>query len=154
MAPTEPLFATDRPGSSQSEEFTAAAREDDALLGDQKGTLSPSPRSRIGFWWDVGLFVWALCATAAVVVLAVLYQHSLGHQHGPQKHTGKRNLIFMVSDGMGPASLSLTRSFRQFKDSKLLSQVLANFRSVSFTHHLLTKLQIYLLTMSSSLIST
>ncbi|CAI0652446.1 unnamed protein product, partial [Colletotrichum noveboracense] len=25
----------------------------------------------------------------------------------------KRNLIFMVSDGMGPASLSLTRSFRQ-----------------------------------------
>lgn len=28
----------------------------------------------------------------------------------------KRNLIFMVSDGMGPASLSLTRSFRQFTE--------------------------------------
>uniref|UniRef100_L2G761 Alkaline phosphatase n=1 Tax=Colletotrichum fructicola (strain Nara gc5) TaxID=1213859 RepID=L2G761_COLFN len=29
------------------------------------------------------------------------------------RHPTKRNLIFMVSDGMGPASLSLTRSFRQ-----------------------------------------
>lgn len=28
--------------------------------------------------------------------------------------THKKNLIFMVSDGMGPASLSMTRSFRQF----------------------------------------
>lgn len=30
-----------------------------------------------------------------------------------QKKSNKKNLIFMVSDGMGPASLSLTRSFRQ-----------------------------------------
>lgn len=30
--------------------------------------------------------------------------------------TGKRNVIFMVSDGMGPASLQLTRSFRQHVD--------------------------------------
>lgn len=29
------------------------------------------------------------------------------------KPSDKRNLIFMVSDGMGPASLSLTRSYRQ-----------------------------------------
>ncbi len=34
----------------------------------------------------------------------------------PSAVTGKRNLIFMVSDGMGPASLSLTRSFRQLVD--------------------------------------
>ena len=31
-----------------------------------------------------------------------------------QQPAGKRNLVFMVSDGMGPASLSLTRSYRQF----------------------------------------
>ena len=28
----------------------------------------------------------------------------------------KRNLVFMVSDGMGPASLAMTRGFRQFMD--------------------------------------
>lgn len=33
-----------------------------------------------------------------------------------EKPTGKRNLVFMVSDGMGPASLSLTRSFRQYTE--------------------------------------
>ncbi|ODV94070.1 hypothetical protein PACTADRAFT_76711 [Pachysolen tannophilus NRRL Y-2460] len=29
----------------------------------------------------------------------------------------KKNIIFMVSDGMGPASLSLARSFRQYRDN-------------------------------------
>lgn len=58
------------------------------------------------------LFVWALLATAIIIVLAVWYQHN--QQTGQfSKPTGKRNLIFMVSDGMGPASLSLTRSYRQ-----------------------------------------
>ncbi|KAI0512725.1 alkaline-phosphatase-like protein [Xylaria bambusicola] len=57
------------------------------------------------------LFAWALLATAAVLVLAVWASHK--QQTGFDKPAGKRNLIFMVSDGMGPASLSLTRSFRQ-----------------------------------------
>ena len=121
MPPTEPLFATDRPSSSQSDEYAAAAREDDALLGDRKGAPSNTPRSRYGFWRELGLFVWAVLATTAVVVLGVLYQHQSGLQQAPTKHTGKRNLIFMVSDGMGPASLSLTRSFRQFRDGKSMS---------------------------------
>lgn len=121
MVASEPLFTTDRPGSSQSDEFAAAAQEDDALLGYRKGASSTSLRNKVGFWRDLGLFVWAVLATAAVVVLGLLYQHQLEHQHVSQKHTGKRNLIFMVSDGMGPASLSLTRSFRQLKESKLLS---------------------------------
>lgn len=30
--------------------------------------------------------------------------------------SGKRNIIFMVSDGMGPTSLALTREYRQFVD--------------------------------------
>ncbi|PKS13241.1 hypothetical protein jhhlp_000012 [Lomentospora prolificans] len=63
---------------------------------------------------ELVLFFWALIATAAVVVVAVWTQHR------SQTHTpalpAKRNLIFMVSDGMGPASLSLTRSFRQYVD--------------------------------------
>ncbi|KHE81996.1 hypothetical protein GE21DRAFT_4868, partial [Neurospora crassa] len=88
-----------------------------------------APRSR---WRELALFTWALLATAAVIVLAVVIQHSNSTQHssispaavsdsssvaGDKKHGspsgGKRNLVFMVSDGMGPASLSLTRSFRQ-----------------------------------------
>jgi alkaline phosphatase len=36
----------------------------------------------------------------------------------------KRNVIFMVSDGMGPASLSLTRSFRQFRDQLPIDDIL------------------------------
>ncbi|TKA72431.1 hypothetical protein B0A49_06135, partial [Cryomyces minteri] len=51
-----------------------------------------------------------------IIILAVVYQKQ---QQTARRHddtpapSGKRNLIFMVSDGMGPASLSLTRSFRQ-----------------------------------------
>ncbi|KAK0630575.1 alkaline-phosphatase-like protein [Bombardia bombarda] len=36
----------------------------------------------------------------------------------------KRNLVFMVSDGMGPASLSLTRSFRQRTENLPIDDVL------------------------------
>ncbi|TEA19935.1 Repressible alkaline phosphatase [Colletotrichum sidae] len=61
---------------------------------------------------EVFLFIWALLATAAVIVLAVWSQHRSQTNDG-YRPLGKRNLIFMVSDGMGPASLSLTRSFRQ-----------------------------------------
>lgn len=68
----------------------------------------------------MALFIWALVATAAVLVLAVVLQHNLSTHVGSasgQSTTSsarpKRNLVFMVSDGMGPASLSLTRSFRQ-----------------------------------------
>lgn len=60
------------------------------------------------------LFIWALLATAGVLILAVWVSHH--QQTSFAKPSGKRNLIFMVSDGMGPASLSLTRSFRQYTD--------------------------------------
>ncbi|KAK3953330.1 alkaline-phosphatase-like protein [Pseudoneurospora amorphoporcata] len=100
---------------------------------DDRGDENAAPRSR---WRELALFTWALAATAAVIVLAVVIQHSNSTQHsstspaatgsdfssvaGGKKTggsspsgNGKRNLVFMVSDGMGPASLSLTRSFRQ-----------------------------------------
>ena len=119
MAPAEPLFANNRRDSSiHSEE--RAADEDTALLGGRRKD-SGSPLSRASFWREAGLFTWALIATAACIVLAVFTQHQgLSHGSGsdhqaPSKPTGKRNLIFMVSDGMGPASLSMTRSFRQLR---------------------------------------
>lgn len=61
---------------------------------------------------EIVLFIWALLATAIIIVLAVLLQHNQQTSHF-DKPAGKRNLIFMVSDGMGPATLSLTRSYRQ-----------------------------------------
>jgi alkaline phosphatase len=123
MAPSEPLFASERRGSSiHSEE--QAADEDTALLGSQ-GKVPLGPRHHHGFWRELGLFTWALLATAAVIVLAVLSQHQTSQQdHKKPKAVGKRNLIFMVSDGMGPASLSMTRSFRQLQGGLPIDDVL------------------------------
>lgn len=47
------------------------------------------------------------------------------------KHPKKKNLIFLVSDGMGPASLSLTRSFRQFTENLPINDTLI------LDHHLI-----------------
>ncbi len=55
-------------------------------------------------------------ATAAVVVLAVVAQHQRQTGSWEKRPAAKRNLVFMVSDGMGPASLALTRTFRQLTE--------------------------------------
>ncbi|KAG5985296.1 hypothetical protein E4U55_006776 [Claviceps digitariae] len=64
---------------------------------------------------EIAIFAWALVATAAVIVLAVWTQHKQQTSRDGSR-AAKRNLVFMVSDGMGPASLSLTRSYRQHVD--------------------------------------
>ena len=114
----QPLLAQERPSSENSDDRTIE-EEDALLIGKHK---SP-PRTNYGwrYWREVGVFVWAVIATAAVIVIAVMYQHTQTFR--PQapggwkgtKPSGKRNLIFMVSDGMGPSSLSLSRSFRQYE---------------------------------------
>lgn len=123
----EPLLSEDRPSSEQSSE--RLVEEEDALLTGQ-----PRPhQSNHGwpFWREIGIFAWAVIATAAVIVLAVLYQHQQTSQPAKTggwgkngKPNGKRNLIFMVSDGMGPTSLSLTRSFRQTESGLPIDDVL------------------------------
>lgn len=97
--------------------------EDDALLtGQSTNKSADAPVLIKSRWREIGVFVWALLATAAVLVLAVVYQHSRSEQGGESGHSrheipsGKRNLIFMVSDGMGPTSLSMTRSWRQYTE--------------------------------------
>ncbi|PHH77025.1 hypothetical protein CDD80_997 [Ophiocordyceps camponoti-rufipedis] len=62
---------------------------------------------------ETAIFVWALVATAAVIIIAVWTQHNQQTSSPSSPRSDKRNLVFMVSDGMGPASLSLTRSYRQ-----------------------------------------
>lgn len=122
MAPNEPLFAGRRGSSIHSEE--RAEDEDTALLSGQK--VGSAPQNRYHFWREVGLFTWAVIATAALIVLAVLLgqQQTTPEDGKSSKPTGKRNLIFMVSDGMGPASLSMTRSFRQFQGTLPFDDVL------------------------------
>lgn len=111
----EPLF-TRRPSSGHEPDMA----EEDALLTGQP-TGRERTQARWTKWREVGLFVWALLATTAVIVLAVVWQHQTSSPAGKssdgKRPTGKRNLVFMVSDGMGPTSLSLTRSFRQYVDA-------------------------------------
>ncbi|KAK4694429.1 alkaline phosphatase, partial [Lecanoromycetidae sp. Uapishka_2] len=123
----EPLLAEDRPSSPESSE--RHEEEEDALLSGQQRPQS----SKYGwpFWREVGIFTWAIIATALVIVLAVLYKQSetsrprsSGGWGKDGKPSGKRNMIFMVSDGMGPTSLSLTRSFRQAESGLPLEDVL------------------------------
>ena len=113
----QPLLA--RPSSEQSSERDY---EEDALLTGQAPERTSTAYQR---WRETGLFLWALIATIVVIVLAVVVQHEQSVSHSRQeksggwdkddKPSGKRNMIFMVSDGMGPTSLSLTRSYRQFE---------------------------------------
>ncbi|KAL8685186.1 MAG: hypothetical protein Q9224_005923, partial [Gallowayella concinna] len=117
MARGEEPLLSGRPSSDHSDERNV--EEEDALLTGQK---QQQPRRYTwAFWREVGLLAWAVLATVLVIILAILYQHQQqtsnpkpsggGWKNG--RPTGKRNLIFMVSDGMGPTSLSLTRTFRQ-----------------------------------------
>ncbi|KAK4504398.1 hypothetical protein PRZ48_005314 [Zasmidium cellare] len=127
MSPTnqEPLLH--RPESQNSGETAAGIEEEDALLtGQRTGKQAPATANKTRRWREIGLFVWALVATAVVVVLAVVWQHNQqtggGHDNGGgdggkgKGGSGKKNLIFMVSDGMGPTSLTLTRSWRQYTE--------------------------------------
>ncbi|KAL8908302.1 MAG: hypothetical protein Q9171_005510 [Xanthocarpia ochracea] len=123
----EPLLSQGRPSSDHSD--GRSMEEEDALLTGQK---QQSGKQGWPFWREIGLFAWAVIATALVIILAVLYQHqqqtsSPKPSQGEWKNgrpTGKRNLIFMVSDGMGPTSLSLTRSFRQVTTGLPIDDVL------------------------------
>jgi alkaline phosphatase len=112
----EPLLYR-RPSSEQASQ--QEEEEEDALLTGERTTprqrQRPSNRRGWKFWREVGLFSWALIATAALVVVAVVVQRQQsdrGDGNFPPK--GKRNLIFMVSDGMGPTSLAMARSYKQF----------------------------------------
>lgn len=90
---------------------------------DDASNRSDNGAKGVSRFRELILFVWALLATAAVVVFAVWTQHRAQTQ--PTTLPDKRNLIFMVSDGMGPASLSLTRSFRQHVDGLPINDTLA-----------------------------
>jgi len=122
----EPMLAR-RPSSQISGDQGIA--EEDALLTGQPDVRE---RSRWQRWREIGVFVWAMVMTIVVIVLAVTYEQSQAHQteEGGGRPNGKRNLIFMISDGMGPTSLSLTRSYRQFTEGLPWSDTLTIDRHI------------------------
>ena len=124
MVGEEPLLA--RPSSERSSE--RATEEEDALLTGQQVYRTPKRN-----WRQLGLFTWAFVATVVAVILAAAYQHESSIKINPKnnggwgadgKPSGKRNMIFMVSDGMGPTSLTLTRTFRQYTTGLPIDDVL------------------------------
>lgn len=129
------MAAGDRPllARSSSQDSRSIAEEDALLTGQPTGRRTSGPRTW-RFWREIGLFAWAVVATAAVIIVALLYQKAADTSGGhgdpfhppgkPSDPSGKRNLIFMVSDGMGPTSLSLTRSFMQYTTGAPFSQQL------------------------------
>jgi alkaline phosphatase len=122
MPGSRPLFSN-RASSDISGDRDIA--EEDALLTGQPTQRTTSGPRTWKFWREIGLFVWAILATIAVIILAVVYQKHGGEtKHSSPHPSGKRNLIFMVSDGMGPTSLSLTRSFMQFQNGAPFSEQL------------------------------
>ena len=118
MAP----LLSNRPSSDTSGDRDIA--EEDALLTGQPTQRTANGPRTWKFWRELGLFVWAVIATAAVIILAVVYQRHSDSKPSSPHPSGKRNLIFMVSDGMGPTSLSLTRSFMQFQNGAPFSEQL------------------------------
>ncbi|OAA67059.1 alkaline phosphatase [Niveomyces insectorum RCEF 264] len=134
-----PLLAAAR-SSEESDRSDDRAEEEDAALQTSsrehgRSSMRLGRGARSTRMRELLLFVWALIATAAVIVLAVWVQHDQQTGHQPSEppepsepappRPGKRNLVFMVSDGMGPASLSLTRSFRQLVEGVPAGDVLA-----------------------------
>ena len=123
----------DRPllARAESQDSYREANEEDALLTRQAtGKTEPSQWQK---YREAGLSVYAILATITIIVLAIVVNHESrrvpsngsgdeGRKDG--KLTGKRNLIFMVSDGMGPTSLSMTRSFRQYTEGLSIDDVL------------------------------
>lgn len=92
------------------------ASENSPLLSNEGQTdnVESHKRTRCARLRELGFFVWALLSTAAFIVLAVWVQHTNQTTRKDDTPAAKRNLVFMVSDGMGPATLSLTRSYRQY----------------------------------------
>jgi len=101
MSRNDAPLLVQRPSSEISNE-QAAAEEDALLTGERQ---KDKETSALRTWGVAGLSLWAVLSTIILVILAVLYnqarrENEVDNSPHPK---GKRNLIFMVSDGMGPS---------------------------------------------------
>ncbi|KAF3937005.1 hypothetical protein ABW19_dt0209463 [Dactylella cylindrospora] len=128
------------PGRHSIDNSDDQASVEEALLTgqhvDRKGSGNRA-KGAFARWKNPIIATWAAIATIIILVIGVLYvrnhpdddrpnptpSHSAAPPV-PPKNTKKRNLIFMVSDGMGPTSLSMTRSWRQFTENLPIDDIL------------------------------
>ncbi|KAJ5327092.1 NADH dehydrogenase 1 alpha subcomplex assembly factor 3 [Penicillium brevicompactum] len=113
MAREEPLLAP-RPSSDGSS--IRNEEEEFALLTGERTAHRAEKQRGWKFWREIGT------SQRRSTAPAMTPKTSPGAPGG--KPTGKRNVIFMVSDGMGPTSLSLTRSFRQYTEDLPIDDIL------------------------------
>jgi alkaline phosphatase len=102
MSRNDAPLLVQRPSSEMSNE-QAAAEEDALLTGERQ---KDKETSALRTWGVAGLSVWAVLSTIILVILAVLYNQARRENEADNSPhpKGKRNLIFMVSDGMGPST--------------------------------------------------
>lgn len=121
----EPLLAPRGPSFENSSNRGHDAEEDGLLSGKR----TQQPPSRWALYRQIGFATWALAATIVAVVVGILLAQSEAKRNTDPDlipfPKGKRNLIFMVSDGMGPTSMSLTRSFKQHIENAPYEALLA-----------------------------
>lgn len=73
--------------------------------------------------WKSAVFSSSSALYAIIALLLLSHLHlSVPQVQSPKPK--KQNVIFMVTDGMGPASLSLARSFRQYRDKLPIDDIL------------------------------
>lgn len=67
-----------------------------------------------------------LPTTIVLIILTFIIYRLTSNNNEPffEAKSKKKNVIFFVSDGMGPASLSLTRSFRQYSQNLTIDDIL------------------------------
>ncbi|KAI5955569.1 hypothetical protein KGF57_003702 [Candida theae] len=89
----------------------AKRSENSPLLGGDSLIYNSKPKS------NVRKNISYILNVVTLITIAVLLFHHPSKPETPQvKPHGKKNIIMMVTDGMGPASLSAARSFRQLRD--------------------------------------
>lgn len=92
------------------------------LLGGDTSVFNSKPKS------NTKRNISYILNVVAIVTIAILLFHNSSKSDTPNVPAfdphGKKNIIMMVTDGMGPASLSAARSFRQLKDNLPIDDVL------------------------------
>lgn len=84
--------------------------ETDGLLRGEEDFNVYKKRSS---WFKRVIFWFPACLSVLLILYIVVDKVETEDKIDTNK---KKNVIFMVTDGMGPASLSLARSFKQFRD--------------------------------------
>lgn len=91
--------------------------ENSALLGAYNTPQKGRVRKHFSIERAVGFLL-------VLLLLVALFRSHKDGDHVPVNSGTKKNVIFMVTDGMGPASLSLARSFRQHRDGLSIDDIL------------------------------